>query len=157
MGETIEPLRPDQLVGDGDFGVDAFSGVGDGTAFDGKPLRDLNPTAVRVHGWPVSADLDPSDARPDFSDYATEDHSENEIWFTFGWPYETSACVTRLIFSGLFDKLPNLKIITHHMGGMIPYFADKVGLDDRFHETGLDEASIDGTGIKLVDSSFEKN
>jgi len=30
-------------------------------------------------------------------------------------------------------------------------------LDDRFHETGLDEASINGTGIMLVDSSFEKS
>jgi hypothetical protein len=30
-------------------------------------------------------------------------------------------------------------------------------LDDRFHETGLDEASIHGTGIMLVDSSFEKS
>jgi predicted TIM-barrel fold metal-dependent hydrolase len=65
---------------------------------------------------------------PQFSDYASEERSENEIWFTFGWPYETSACVTRLIFSGLFDRLPNLKIITHHMGGMIPYFSEKVGL-----------------------------
>jgi 3-oxoacyl-[acyl-carrier protein] reductase len=31
------------------------------------------------------------------------------------------------------------------------------GLDDRFHETGLDEASIHGTGIMFVDSSFEKS
>jgi hypothetical protein len=30
-------------------------------------------------------------------------------------------------------------------------------LDDRFHETGLDEASIHGTEIMLVDSSFEKS
>jgi hypothetical protein len=29
-------------------------------------------------------------------------------------------------------------------------------LDDRFRETGLDEASIHGTGIMLVDSSFGK-
>jgi predicted TIM-barrel fold metal-dependent hydrolase len=65
---------------------------------------------------------------PNFSDYASESASENEIWFTFGWPYETSACVTRLIFSGLFDKLPNLKIITHHMGGMIPFFSQKIAL-----------------------------
>jgi predicted TIM-barrel fold metal-dependent hydrolase len=65
---------------------------------------------------------------PQFSDYATEDHSENEIWFTFGWPYETTACMTRLIYSGLFDKLPNLKIISHHMGGMISFFAEKIAL-----------------------------
>jgi hypothetical protein len=31
-----------------------------------------------------------------------------------------------------------------------------VVLDDRFRETGLDEASIHGTGIMLVDSSFGK-
>jgi hypothetical protein len=33
----------------------------------------------------------------------------------------------------------------------------KEELDDRFHETGLDEASIHGTGIMFVDSSFEKS
>jgi predicted TIM-barrel fold metal-dependent hydrolase len=65
---------------------------------------------------------------PHFPDYAREDHSENEIWFTFGWPYETSACMTRLIYSGLFDRLPTLKIVAHHMGGMIPFFAQKIAL-----------------------------
>ncbi|PUA19486.1 amidohydrolase family protein [Glaciimonas sp. PCH181] len=65
---------------------------------------------------------------PNFADYASETVSEAEVWFTFGWPYETSACMARLIFSGLFDKLPQLKIITHHMGGMIPYFSEKIGL-----------------------------
>jgi hypothetical protein len=29
-------------------------------------------------------------------------------------------------------------------------------LDDRFRETGIDEASVDGTGSMLVDSSFGK-
>jgi aminocarboxymuconate-semialdehyde decarboxylase len=31
------------------------------------------------------------------------------------------------VFAGLFDKHPNLKIITHHMGAMIPYFEGRVG------------------------------
>lgn len=65
---------------------------------------------------------------PNFPDYATEDASEDEIWFTFGWPYETSACMTRLVYSGLFDKLPAIKIITHHFGGMVPFFAEKIGI-----------------------------
>ena len=63
----------------------------------------------------------------DFSDYSTEDKSKYEIWWTFGWPYETSAAMSRIVFSGLFDRWPNLKIITHHMGGMIPYFEGRVG------------------------------
>ena len=68
---------------------------------------------------------------PDSPDYASEKTSQDEIWFSFGWPYETTACMTRLIYSGLFDELPALKIISHHMGGMIPYFPAKINLGFR--------------------------
>ncbi len=64
---------------------------------------------------------------PNFPDYLTEDVSRYEIWWTLGWPYETSAFMARLVFSKLFDRLPNLKIITHHGGAMIPYFEGRVG------------------------------
>jgi len=61
------------------------------------------------------------------ADYPTEDTSKYEIWWTLGWPYETSVFMARVVFAGYFDKYPNLKIITHHMGGMIPYFEGRVG------------------------------
>jgi CubicO group peptidase (beta-lactamase class C family) len=35
--------------------------------------------------------------------------------------------MARLVFSGLFDRHPGLKIITHHMGAMIPFCAGRVG------------------------------
>jgi predicted TIM-barrel fold metal-dependent hydrolase len=35
--------------------------------------------------------------------------------------------MAHVVFAGLFDKHPGLKIITHHMGGMIPYFEGRVG------------------------------
>jgi predicted TIM-barrel fold metal-dependent hydrolase len=60
-------------------------------------------------------------------DYKTEDRSKYEIWWTFGWPYETSAMMARLVFGGYFDRFPDLKIITHHLGGMTPYFEGRVG------------------------------
>jgi aminocarboxymuconate-semialdehyde decarboxylase len=60
-------------------------------------------------------------------DYATEDRSQYEIWWTFGWPYETSVAMSRLVFAGLFDRHPAIKIITHHLGAMAPYFAGRVG------------------------------
>jgi predicted TIM-barrel fold metal-dependent hydrolase len=63
----------------------------------------------------------------DVPDYKTEERSEYEIWWTFGWPYETSAAMARLVFAGIFDRFPGLKIITHHMGAMAPYFAGRVG------------------------------
>ncbi|MHA1538212.1 MAG: amidohydrolase family protein [Alphaproteobacteria bacterium] len=62
-----------------------------------------------------------------FPDYPGEDKSKYEIWWTFGWPYETSVAMARLVFDGLFDRHPGIKIITHHLGGMIPYFEGRVG------------------------------
>ena len=59
-------------------------------------------------------------------DYPTEEKSKHEVWWCFGWPYESSVAMTRLAFSGLFDRHPGLKIITHHLGGMIPYFAGRI-------------------------------
>ena len=63
----------------------------------------------------------------DFPDYKSEPKSHYEIWWTFGWPYETSVAMAHLVFSGLYDRHPDIKIITHHLGGMIPYFEGRVG------------------------------
>lgn len=62
-----------------------------------------------------------------FPDYLNEKRSEYEIWWTFGWPYETSAAMARMVFSGFFDKFPGLKVVTHHAGGMVPFFEGRVG------------------------------
>ncbi|MGY3355353.1 putative TIM-barrel fold metal-dependent hydrolase [Bradyrhizobium sp. GM0.4] len=59
-------------------------------------------------------------------DYPTETKSRFEIWWCFGWPYDSSVAMARLVFSGLFDRHPDLRIITHHMGAMIPYFAGRI-------------------------------
>jgi predicted TIM-barrel fold metal-dependent hydrolase len=63
----------------------------------------------------------------DPSDYSSETRSKFEIWWAFGWPYETSVAMARLVFAGLFDRHPSIKIITHHMGAMAPYFEGRIG------------------------------
>ena len=61
-------------------------------------------------------------------DYAAETKSRFEMWWCFGWPYETSVAMARLVFSGVFDRHPALKIVTHHLGGgMIPFFDGRIG------------------------------
>jgi len=60
-------------------------------------------------------------------DYSAELRSRYEMWWCFGWPYDTSVAMTRLVFAGLFDRHPQLKIVTHHCGGMIPFFDGRVG------------------------------
>ncbi len=61
-------------------------------------------------------------------DYASEETSKYEMWWCFGWPYETTVAVTRLILSGLFDHAPDLQVITHHAAAMIPIFASRIEL-----------------------------
>ena len=98
------------------------------TNVKGKPL-DLEEFApffdyMAKAGKPVW--MHPARAQ-DFPDYQTENRSEYEIWWTFGWPYETSAAMARMVFSRFFDRFPGLKVITHHAGGMVPFFEGRVG------------------------------
>ena len=41
-------------------------------------------------------------------DYPSEKKSRYEMWWCFGWPYETSVAMARLVFSGVFDRHPAL-------------------------------------------------
>ncbi len=62
-----------------------------------------------------------------FADYPSEKKSKYEIWWTLGWSYETAAAMSRLVFSGIMDKYPKLKIITHHFGGIVPMLEGRIG------------------------------
>jgi len=61
------------------------------------------------------------------TDYPAELKSRFEMWWCFGWPYETSVAMVRMVFNGLLDRYPKLKIITHHLGGMIPFYDGRIG------------------------------
>ena len=116
-------------------GIQIFTNVA------GKPLDlpEYEPVfaAMARHGLPIW--LHPA-RTSDMTDYAGEEKSRFEMWWCFGWPYETSVAMARIVFSGLLDRYPELNIITHHCGGMIPYFDGRVGpgLDVLGHRT-LDE------------------
>ena len=103
-------------------GIQMFSNI------QGKPISA--PEFMPLYETMASYDL-PIWLHPyrgaEISDYPTEDRSQFEIFWTFGWPYETSVAMARLVFAGLFDRFPALKIISHHMGAMAPYFAGRVG------------------------------
>lgn len=117
-------------------GIQVFTNV------NGRPLDDpefwpIFERAASHHDVPVW--MHPARGA-NMPDYLTETRSKFEIWWTFGWPYETSAAMTRMVFSGFFDKLPTLKVITHHMGAMIPFFDGRVGPGlDQFGSRTSDE------------------
>ena len=97
------------------------------TNVNGRPLDDpeffpIFEHATRTHGVPIW--MHPE--RPaTMTDYASEPKSRYEIWQVMGWPYETTAAMARIVFSGILDRLPDLRIITHHCGGMLPFFAGR--------------------------------
>ena len=121
-------------------GVQVFSNI------DGKPL-DL-PEFIPIFDAMAKLDL-PIFLHPargsNFPDYLSEKRSQYEMWWAFGWPYETSVAMARIVFAGLFDKHPDLKIIAHHYGAMVPFFEGRVGpgLDQLGSRTsGFDKATI---------------
>ena len=103
-------------------GIQLFSNI------NGKPLDRSEYLALfeRMAAFDLPVWLHPFRGAG-IADYATEAKSLYEIWWTFGWPYETSVAMSRLVFSGIFDRHPGLKIITHHLGAMAPYFEGRVG------------------------------
>ena len=59
--------------------------------------------------------------------------------------------MTRLVFSGVLEKYPELKIITHHFGGMVSYLDKRIdGLYD-FHETILGKRFSENVTKRPID------
>ena len=109
----------------GDLGA---QGIEIKTNVNGRPLDDpeflpIFERATRVHGVPIW--MHPIRSAS-FSDYAAEPKSRYEIWQVMGWPYETTAAMARIVFSGMLDRLPAMRIVTHHCGGMLPFFGGRV-------------------------------
>lgn len=85
-------------------------------------------------------------------DYIDEKESKYGIHSVFGWVYETTTAMTRLVFSGVLKRFPTIKFITHHCGAMIPYLAGRIAshYDNyemiwklRFYEEGLTQRPIE--------------
>jgi predicted TIM-barrel fold metal-dependent hydrolase len=122
--------HPDAAVAETDRAIKELKAVG--VQFfsnaNGKPLDlpEFKPLFEKMAEYDLPIWIHPARGA-DFADYATEDKSKYEIWWTLGWPYETSTAMARIVFAGYFDQYPNLKIIAHHMGAMVPYFEGRVG------------------------------
>ncbi len=104
-----------------------FSGIYVHSNINGKPLDapEFLPLWEKMARYDLPVYIHPW--RPmEFSDYATEKESKYYIATNFGWPYETTVAMTRFIFSGILDKYPGLKIVTHHLGGMVSFYAGRI-------------------------------
>lgn len=54
------------------------------------------------------------------------DETRHDNNITFSWEYELTQTMYDLVKKGYFQKYPNLKIIVHHAGAMIPFFSQRI-------------------------------
>jgi predicted TIM-barrel fold metal-dependent hydrolase len=67
--------------------------------------------------------------------------------FGIGWHYETGVQLLRLIFSGTFDRHPDLQVIVGHWGEVVLFYIDRI-------------AAMQRTGLKLdrpLEDYFREN
>jgi predicted TIM-barrel fold metal-dependent hydrolase len=93
---------------------------------NGRPLDDprYRPLFALAEELDVAIWLHPTRS-PAWPDYPAERASQHGIWWSIGWPFETAAAMCRLVYSGVMEEHPGLRILTHHAGAMIPYFSGR--------------------------------
>jgi len=86
----------------------------------GKPLDAFPAFWERAAELDVPVYIHPVDPA---SSAGREYEKDFDLTHNFGWPFETVLALARLVFSGTMEKLPTLKVVSHHLGGgMIPFF-----------------------------------
>jgi predicted TIM-barrel fold metal-dependent hydrolase len=103
-----------------------FRGVQLYTNINGEPLDlpKFKPLYEKMAAYNLPIFIHPD--RDPLPDYASEQQSKYGLNNVLGWPYETSIAMTRLVYGGILESFPTLKFITHHCGGMIPFFAQRI-------------------------------
>jgi len=110
-------------------------------------MEDLGMAGIQIFASIGKQTLDDPEFRPFFE---KADETKTPVWLhpqlweewstdfvldkIFGWLFDTSLAMSRLVFSGMMEAYPNLNIITHHMGAMIPHFSERI---KGFYEAGI--------------------
>jgi aminocarboxymuconate-semialdehyde decarboxylase len=109
-------LELERAVGLGHRGVLLFSNI------NGRTLDEPEyfPLFEKIAELDVPAFIHPTNpsALGQLADY--------RLTALMGFQFDTTAAVTRLIFAGVLERLPNLKLVVGHLGGTIPFMAERV-------------------------------
>lgn len=116
----------------------------------GRPLDgpELEPVLAVAHEHEATLWIHPtrSDA---WADYPTERRSRYGIWWSLGWPYETSVCMARLVYSGAVQRFGRIHFLCHHAGAMVPHFAGRLASPIEDPERRAIMAGLTETPVEL--------
>lgn len=101
-----------------------FRGVLLPASANGLPLDDaaFEPLLAAIAELELLAFVHPVSSRlsAGLSDYT--------LAILIGWPTETSVAIARLIFGGVLERHPGLKLVMAHGGGTLPYLLGRIDL-----------------------------
>jgi 5-carboxyvanillate decarboxylase len=151
---TIPPHNPARAINELERAINKLklNGVIINSHTNGEYLADRKywPLLEAIAGLKVALYIHPRAPIPAMAAAYRPYHLEHAIW---GYQAETGLHALHLIVSGVFDHIPNLKIVLGHMGEALPYWLYRV---DWMH----DRASIhfDRPKLKKRPSDyFKKN
>ena len=106
------------------------------TNMNGVPIDHprFDPILTRIEALQRTVWLHPT-RNAGWPDYPVERESDYGLWWSLGWPYETAAALSRLVYSGQMERHPDLSLIAHHGGGMVPHFSARLAMGPGFRQT----------------------
>ena len=128
VDESIRELE--RATGElGALGAQLFTNV------QGVPLDDprFGPLFARFEQLDRMIWLHPT-RNATWADYPTERESNYGVWWSLGWPFETGAALSRLVYSGLMERHPRLRLIAHHGAGMVPHFSARLAMGPGYRQ-----------------------
>ncbi|HUG32202.1 MAG TPA: amidohydrolase family protein [Acidimicrobiia bacterium] len=123
LGATVPLQDVDRAIAEMDRAVDelGFKGLQIGGTVDGHNLDEprFRPfwEAVEAKGIPVILHPNGYPESSRFSDYFLVN--------CIGNPLETMVAAIRMIFSGLFEEHPGIKLVLLHGGGYLPFYSSR--------------------------------
>jgi len=152
----LEPLTLNKIANDGiveefiEKYPERFVGVATLTSLTGEALdeldraiRDLGLKGVQIFTNINGKSLDSSEFLPLYEKMAKYDlpilihptswgmAEDVNPWprkygISLHWPYYSSNAMGMLVYGGILKKYPNLKVVIHHLGGMIPFYGVRI-------------------------------
>lgn len=113
-----------------------LSGTCNGRFFDAPEFRVIFARAAKL-GVPIY--LHPATVSPEVARYYYADPRWSGVASAmfatagYGWHVDSGIGILRLIFSGIFEELPDLQIISGHWGELVPFYLNR--LDDQQNKT----------------------
>ncbi len=148
-GVAVAPRVDDTVLEElrrawGDLGLNGvliFSNI-EGQPVDTKEMWPLYEECER-QGQPVWI-------HPQHTEHLYPWIKESLLDRSLGWPFDTSLAMARLVYGGVMERYPALKVVTHHLGGMVPYFGARL---EAFDKEIAEYSALNLTKAKAVELS----